>query len=75
MNRMPHTAAQLLMVPALRAQVLDHYERTVKPAFTCFVEPTKQWAHIILPRGLDNTVATDLIQQHIAWRLSERAAA
>ena len=52
--------------------VLDHYERTVKPAFTQFIEPTKQYSHIILPRGLDNTVAIDLIQQHIAWRLSER---
>lgn len=37
-----------------------------------FIEPTKQYSHIILPRGLDNTVAIDLIQQHIKWRLSER---
>ncbi len=55
--------------------MLEHYERTVKPAFSCFVEPTKQWAHIILPRGLDNAVAIDLIRQHIAWRLAERGSA
>ena len=25
-----------------------------------------------IPRGLDNSVAIDLITQHIKWRLSER---
>ena len=29
-------------------QVLDQYERTVKPSFTQFILPTKQYAHIIV---------------------------
>ena len=34
-------------------QVLDQYERTVKPSFTQFILPTKQHAHIIVsPRNL-----------------------
>lgn len=34
-------------------QVLDQYERTVKPSFTQFILPTKQYAHIIVsPRHL-----------------------
>ncbi len=38
-------------------QVLDQYERTVKPSFTQFILPTKQYAHIIVssmhPPSLD----------------------
>ena len=30
------------------SQVLDQYERTVKPSFTQFILPTKQYAHIIV---------------------------
>ncbi|CAL8466668.1 g6204 [Coccomyxa elongata] len=55
--------------------VLEQYERTVKPSFAQFILPTKQFAHIIVPRGLENSVAIDLIQQHIKWRLSERQIA
>ena len=29
-------------------QVLDQYERSVKPSFTQFILPTKQYAHIIV---------------------------
>ena len=37
----------------------------VKPAFEEFCIPTKKFADVIVPRGAENTVAIDLIVQHI----------
>lgn len=37
----------------------------MKPAFEDFILPTKKFADIIIPRGPSNTVAIDLIAQHI----------
>ncbi|KAJ8977653.1 hypothetical protein NQ317_002455, partial [Molorchus minor] len=46
-------------------QVLYQYMTFVKPAFEEFCSPTKKFADVIIPRGADNTVAIDLIVQHI----------
>lgn len=46
-------------------QVLSQYTNLVKPAFEDFCLPTKKYADVIIPRGADNTVAIDLIVQHI----------
>eukprot|EP00794_Sanderia_malayensis_P015997 gene15997-17608_t len=53
--------------------VLNHYTKFVKPAFEDFTLPTKKHADVIIPRGADNTVAIDLIVQHIKDLLTERA--
>lgn len=45
--------------------VLQQYTDLVKPAFEEFCLPTKKYADVIIPRGADNTVAIDLIVQHI----------
>ncbi|XP_051153330.1 uridine-cytidine kinase isoform X2 [Leptopilina boulardi] len=45
--------------------VLNQYMNYVKPAFEEFCLPTKKFADVIIPRGADNTVAIDLIVQHI----------
>ena len=37
----------------------------MKPAFEEFCLPTKKYADVIVPRGAENTVAIDLIKQHI----------
>mmetsp|Transcript_31492 Transcript_31492/g.82283 ORF Transcript_31492/g.82283 Transcript_31492/m.82283 type:complete len:256 (+) Transcript_31492:33-800(+) len=52
--------------------VLQQYERFVKPATEQFVVPTKRYADIILPRGVDNTVGVDIIAQHINGVLMQR---
>ena len=47
------------------------YTTLVKPAFEEFCIPTKKYADVIIPRGAENTVAIDLISQHmqdIVWR-------
>nr|CAG4638411.1 EOG090X050I [Cyclestheria hislopi] len=46
-------------------QVLAQYTTLVKPAFEEFCLPTKKFADVIIPRGADNTVAIELIVQHI----------
>eukprot|EP00090_Calanus_glacialis_P046900 TRINITY_DN943_c0_g1_i1.p1 TRINITY_DN943_c0_g1~~TRINITY_DN943_c0_g1_i1.p1 ORF type:complete len:258 (-),score=76.65 TRINITY_DN943_c0_g1_i1:106-879(-) len=51
--------------------VLHQYTTLVKPAFEEFCIPTKKYADVIVPRGAENTVAIDLIKQHIQdiiWR-------
>ena len=45
--------------------VKHHSFLLVKPAFEEFCIPTKKFADVIVPRGADNTVAINLIVQHI----------
>lgn len=41
--------------------VMDQYERTVRPMYFQFVEPSKRYADIIVPRGGENKIALDMI--------------
>lgn len=41
--------------------IIEQYTQTVKPMHLEFVEPSKRWADIILPRGGENPVAIDMI--------------
>ncbi|CAH1799849.1 unnamed protein product [Owenia fusiformis] len=52
--------------------ILHQYTTYVKPAFEDFCLPTKKFADVIIPRGADNTVAIDLIVQHIQELLRPR---
>ena len=54
-------------------QVLEQYERTVKPSFDSYIQPTKQYADVIIPRGADNVVAIDLLLQHVRFKLQQRS--
>lgn len=45
--------------------VLVQYITFVKPAFEEFCLPTKKYADVIIPRGVDNLVAINVIVQHI----------
>ncbi|KAJ2449549.1 Uridine kinase [Coemansia sp. RSA 2336] len=54
--------------------VLQQYDRFVKPAYDGFVRPTMNNADIIIPRGLDNDVAIELVIQHIKRQLDQRTA-
>lgn len=42
--------------------VLSQYEETVRPMYLQFVEPSKRYADIIVPRGGGNRIAIDLIK-------------
>jgi uridine kinase len=47
------------------SEVLDHYERYVKPMHLQFIEPSKRYADIIVPQGGENIVAIDVIRSMI----------
>ena len=46
----------------------------VKPNFEKFVEPQRKFADIIIPRGLENKVAIDMVVQHIQRTLKEKSS-
>lgn len=52
--------------------VIQQYERFVKPAHEDFVKPTMQWADLIIPKGIKNEVAINIICKHIELTLRER---
>ena len=45
--------------------VLKQYQTTVKPMHEAYVEPSKKYAHIVVPEGGKNEVALDMILDRI----------
>ena len=50
-------------------EVLDRYKTTLKPMHQQFIEPTKNFADIIIPNDRYNTVAIDIVRTVISERL------
>ena len=52
--------------------VLQQYQQTVKPMYEKYVEPSKKYAHILVPEGGKNTVAQEfiisLLEKHLEGR-------
>jgi uridine kinase len=46
-------------------EVLDRYEKTVRPSHLQFIEPTKHFADIIIPQGGRNQIAIQILTNHI----------
>lgn len=53
--------------------VIEQYLNTVRPMHFEFVEPTKRYADVILPRGGQNTAGIEVIAARIRERLAEKA--
>ena len=51
--------------------VLDQYQTTVKPMHEKYVEPSKRFAHIVVPEGGRNYVALDMVTGRIQRHLKE----
>lgn len=51
--------------------VIDQYESTVRPMYLQFIEPSKRYADIIIPRGGENRIAIDLIKAKMRELLKE----
>lgn len=45
--------------------VLDRYLKVLKPMHEQFIEPTKRFAHIIIPEGGDNVKGIDMVCKYI----------
>jgi uridine kinase len=53
-------------------QVLDRYHDTVKPSHLQFIEPSKRYADIIIPRGGENQIGIEVIISIIEKHLSKK---
>ena len=53
-------------------EILDQYLTTVRPMHLQFVEPSKRYADVIVPRGGHNAVATEMIVARIQHSLEAR---
>ena len=53
--------------------VLSQYQQTVKPMYEKYVEPSKKYAHILVPEGGKNTIAQEfiisLLEKHLEGRM------
>jgi len=52
-------------------EVLDRYQNTLKPMHQQFIEPSKEFADIIIPYNRHNFVAVDIVQKIIRQQLKE----
>lgn len=55
--------------------VLSQYQDTVRPMHEQFVEPTKAYADIIIPRGGDNHIGIGILKCFLKQKLTEQAEA
>ena len=51
--------------------VLQQYQQTVKPMHERYVEPSKKYAHIVIPEGGKNMVALDMVIGRIQRHLND----
>ena len=56
-------------------EIMEQYLATVRPMHLQFVEPSKRYADVIVPRGGHNSIAIEMIVAKIQRRLADRAAA
>jgi len=50
--------------------VLEQYLQTVRPMYLQFIEPSKQYADVIIPKGGKNRIAIDMLKAKIHQLLS-----
>ncbi len=55
-------------------EVLDRYQNTLKPMHQQFIDPTKEFADLIIPNNQYNNVAVDVLRTIIKERLNESQA-
>ncbi|MDP0795372.1 uridine kinase, partial [Klebsiella pneumoniae] len=48
------------------ASVIDQYQKNVRPMFLQVIEPSKQYAYIVVPRGGKNRIAIDIRKAKIS---------
>ena len=51
--------------------ILDQYAATVKPMHEEFVEPSKRYADVIIPRGGENRTGINMLRQYLKHMLSQ----
>lgn len=54
--------------------IIKQYEETVRPMYFQFIEPSKRYADIIIPRGGKNKIAIDIISTKIHTLLHNKSS-
>ena len=54
--------------------IISQYEETVRPMYFQFIEPSKRYADIIIPRGGKNKVAIDILSTKIHTLIDQQNA-
>jgi uridine kinase len=49
--------------------VIEQYQTSVRPMHLEFVEPSKRWADLIVPTGVENRRAIEMIAHHVLSRV------
>jgi len=57
------------------ASVIEQYQKTVRPMYFQFIDPSKRYADIIVPHGGKNLIAVDMIKAKINELLVRRKEA
>lgn len=52
--------------------VVEQYRKTVRPMFLQFIEPSKQYADIIIPKGGKNRIAINMLKAQIRHLLGKK---
>jgi uridine kinase len=55
-------------------EVLERYEKVLKPMHLQFIEPSKRYADIIIPGGGNNKVAIDILVRVIGSKIAQKGA-
>ena len=55
--------------------VIEQYMGSVRPMHLEFVEPSKRWADLIVPTGVENKRALEMLTHHILGRLGKEGPA
>ncbi|CAI7612479.1 unnamed protein product [Penicillium glandicola] len=53
--------------------IIKQWFEFVKPSYTRFVEPQRPISDIIIPRGIENKTAIDMVVKHIQRKLQEKS--
>jgi uridine kinase len=51
--------------------VVDQYLQSVRPMHLEFVEPSKRWADLIVPTGVENQTALEMLTHHVLGRMQQ----
>lgn len=51
--------------------VIDQYVESVRPMHLEFVEPSKRWADLIVPTGVENETALEMLTHHVLGLIQE----
>ena len=57
------------LIRVINREVIERYERVLKPMHLQHIEPTKRYADIIIPQGGHNSVAIEIMTNFISHKL------